>query len=128
MAETYGGEVSRWPAEAQANAEAVLIGEPELVEAILKDAKALDALLDLVPIEPASSALSEQIVSSIEGRIKPIPDWAAMAAAVALVVGMGTGWMSSAPTETGVSDDEALYASAFDALFESEDSTALEEA
>lgn len=129
LAETYGGTVSKWPAEAQLEAQAYLEGEPDRAGMILNDARALDALLDMASLPSAEPALAEKIIASADVIARPVPAWAAMAAAVALVFGTSAGWIGSGVSSTPemLSSDEALYAAAFGVLSDDDLTAVLEE-
>jgi len=73
--EIYGGDVARWPEEAQRDAQ-VLAGDPSF-EAARRDAMALDAALDVVP-PVASDALLARLLDAAPARAAPAgeaPGW-----------------------------------------------------
>ncbi|HBU62841.1 MAG: hypothetical protein CMH91_09750 [Oceanicaulis sp.] len=118
LADAFGGELSRWPSDEQARAQAFLSAEPELAQALLDEAAALDALLDLDVTAPPAPALYETIAASGIRRAFAPPRWAGIAAAIALMCGAGTGWLG-AQMNTPTNHD-ALYANAFSVLSETE--------
>ena len=118
LADAFGGDVSRWPDAEQTRAKAFLKAEPELARALLDEAAALDALLDLDAITPPSPALYETITASGLRRAFAPPQWAGIAAAIALMFGAGTGWVG-AQMNTQPNHD-VLYANAFSVLSETE--------
>ncbi|WP_440957485.1 hypothetical protein ACFELO_09290 [Oceanicaulis sp. LC35] len=118
LADAFGGDLSRWPSEEQARAQAFVKAEPDLAQALLEEAAALDALLDLDAIAPPPPSLYETIaVSGIRRAFAP-PRWAGIAAAFALMFGAGTGWVG-AQMNTQPNHD-VLYANAFSVLSETE--------
>ena len=118
LADAFGGDISRWPGDEQARAQAFFKAEPELAQALLEEAAALDALLALDAIEPPSAALYETILASGVRRAFAPPRWAGLAAAIALMCGAGTGWLGAQMNAQIHSD--ALYANAFSVLSETE--------
>jgi hypothetical protein len=64
LAEAYGGDVSRWPAEAREAAAVLMAAEPEFTGQVLARAGALDAALDSWRPAPASAALTERILAA----------------------------------------------------------------
>lgn len=118
LADAFGGDVSRWPGHEQAPAQAFLKAEPELAQALLEEAAALDALLDLDAVAPPSPALYETIAASGMRRAFAPPQWAGIAAAFALMFGAGTGWVGAQMNTQP--NPEVLYANAFSVLSETE--------
>ena len=118
LADAYGGDVSRWPGDEQARARAFMTTDPDQAQALLDEAAALDALLDLDEIAPPSPALFETVAASGIRRAFAPPRWAGIAAAIALMCGAGTGWLG-AQMNTQPNHD-ALYANAFSVLSETE--------
>ena len=118
LADAFGGELSRWPSEEQARAQAFVKAEPELAQALLDEAAALDALLDLDATPPPSSALHETIAASGIRRAFAPPQWAGIAAAIALMFGAGTGWVGAQMNDQP--NHDVLYANAFSVLSETE--------
>ena len=118
LADAFGGELSRWPSEEQARAQAFVKAEPELAQALLEEAAALDALLDLDALAPPSPALYESITASGLRRAFAPPRWAGIAAAFALMCGAGTGWLGAQMNDQ--TNHDALYANAFSVLSETE--------
>ncbi len=116
LAEAYGGALDRWPEAERAAAQAYVETHEEAAEAVLKAARRLDAMLAKAAEAAPPSELFDQILADgLASRRPAAPTWAAVAAAVMLTVGLGTGWLaapeSSAP-------DDAVFAAAFGALEE----------
>lgn len=118
LADAFGGDLSRWPGDEQARAQAFVKAEPELAQALLDEAAALDKLLDLDAFEPPSPALYETIVASGVRRAYAPPRWAGLAAAIALMCGAGTGWLGA--QMNAQTHPDLLYANAFSVLSETE--------
>ena len=113
LAEAFGGDLARWPQEAQAPARAYQGAHPKDAATILARAAALDALLKQAREPSASTALENRIVASgVAGR-RRAPTWTAAAAALALAVGLGAGWIAASGPSA---PDAALYVEAFAAL------------
>lgn len=64
LAEAYGGDVSRWPADAREAAALLMTAEPGLTSAVLARAGQLDAALHEFAFAPASGALTARIITS----------------------------------------------------------------
>jgi hypothetical protein len=129
----YGGNLERWPQAEREAARAFAQTTPEARD-LLTQAQMLDRALDQARPAPASDDLARRIAASAPASVSarrstrsaaPRPAWAAMAAALALTVGLGAGWFGGAPAETG---DMDLYADAFGALDESAALELLEDA
>jgi hypothetical protein len=107
LAAAYGGDLARWPAAERAGAAALVVEEPEETGAILAQARALDAALDLVTAPPPSDLLARRILKAAP-KPKGAPVWAAMAASMVLGVLIGFGgvraWDGSAKVETVMSE------------------------
>jgi hypothetical protein len=74
LAEAYGGDVSRWPAEERDAAAALMATNPAFTQKVLMQAGRLDAVLDDWARAPASAALVERIVASAPAA-KPRAFW-----------------------------------------------------
>lgn len=68
LAEAYGGEIARWPANLRDEAALFAAAEPEAARAMLAREAGLDAALDLLPRVTASAALHERILADAPGR------------------------------------------------------------
>lgn len=123
LADAYGGKLQHWPEDEQDKAEAFIRDHADQAQPVLRDAAALDAVLDQGRIIP-EPALYETIVATGLRKASTPPRWAGLAAAVALVFGAGAGWFSVEPVAPA--DDAAYFADAFSVLSET-DSSLLEE-
>lgn len=124
LAETYGGDVSRWPAATREAAALLMAAEPQLTGAILDRAGALDAALDAWHPTPASAGLVERILA-VAPRIRR-PRWllwlspaalgAGLAAACAagVVVGVQVQQHSTEAREVAMTNTLAAVSSSFD--------------
>ncbi|MGX6647090.1 hypothetical protein ACWCOP_03990 [Maricaulaceae bacterium MS644] len=118
----YGGDFERWP-PAERDPGRALAQTTSEARVVLQQARLLDGALEHARSAPASDELARRIAASAPRAKRapaPTPAWAALAAALALTVGLGAGWLGAAPGGTG---DVDLYANAFGAL---DDSAALE--
>jgi len=71
LAEAWGGDVARWPADAREAAALLMAAEPEFTRAALARAEALDAALDAWRPAPASPSLVERIVAAAPALRRP---------------------------------------------------------
>lgn len=128
LADAYGADLARWPLADRPAAERFIKARPELAEAILDDARVLDRVLDQGAPHRVDPALLDAILEQAEARSAAMnpasrpPRWAGLAAALALMVGLGAGWLA-APGGVDQSQ-EAVFAEAFAAL---DDNNALAE-
>lgn len=126
LAEAYGGDLRRWPADQRAFAESLIAADPA-ARALLDEAAALDALLDASPSVAPSADLTARVLRAAPGaRAKSRPrravwflgaGWAA-AACAGVVAGVGLTRQMSADaradavlyqaTLSGVDDTEVL--------------------
>jgi|OM-RGC.v1.025546906 hypothetical protein len=117
LAEAYGGDIARWPDADQASARAFQAAHPERAEAVLHDALVLDrALAGAGPVDTPScleGAILAQTAQEKAGLAPAPPPWAALAAAVALTVGLGAGWFA-VPEQDPYADP--AFAEAFGSL------------
>jgi hypothetical protein len=86
LAEAYGGDVARWPAEVRDGAALLMAGEPDVTRAALARAGALDAALDAWRPAPASASLIDRIVAAAP-RLRR-PRWLAWLSPAALGAGL----------------------------------------
>ncbi|ASE38871.1 hypothetical protein [Brevundimonas vesicularis] len=124
LADAYGADLRRWPASERAFAESLIAADPSL-KAVLDQAAALDALLDVAPRPVPSAALAARILAAApraKSRLgKAIwylgAGWAAAACAgVVAGVGLTTHLTADARADavlyqsslTGVDDTELL--------------------
>ena len=63
LAQAYGGDVDRWPAQAAAQARVLVQAEPGLT-AVLNEADAIDLLLDASPAPTFSGVLRERVIGA----------------------------------------------------------------
>ena len=63
LAETYGGEVARWPAALRDDAALLAAAEPAFTQDTLAREASLDAALDALPRTRASTALYDRILA-----------------------------------------------------------------
>jgi hypothetical protein len=81
LAEAYGGDVSRWPAEVLDGAALLMTGEPAYTRAVLERAGRLDAALDAWRPKPASAGLTERILAAAPAAVRRRwPKWLSPAA------------------------------------------------
>ncbi len=126
LAEAYGGDLRRWPADQRAFAESLVAADPA-ARVLLDEASALDALLDASPSVAPSADLTARVLRAAPGaRAKSRPrravwflgaGWAA-AACAGVVAGVGLTRQMSADaradavlyqaTLSGVDDTEVL--------------------
>ena len=126
LAEAYGADLRRWPADQRAFAESLVAADPA-ARVLLDDAAALDALLDASPSVAPSADLTARVLRAAPGaRAKSRPrravwflgaGWAA-AACAGVVAGVGLTRQMSADaradavlyqaTLSGVDDTEVL--------------------
>jgi hypothetical protein len=106
LAEAYGGDVSRWPAEAREAAAALMAAEPGFTGEALARAGALDAALDGWRPAPASAALTERILAAAPGPRRHWPVWLSPAA-----LGAGLAAACAAGVVAGVQISERSSAS-----------------
>lgn len=114
----YGAEPERWPAAERAAAAAFAQAHPEVAGPLLARERALDRLLDAARQDVPAGLAGRMMAHAARPAGPRLPDWAGMAAAVALVAGLGLGWAGSALTGGQDAAEEALYMAAFDSLDE----------
>ncbi|THD79834.1 MAG: hypothetical protein E7812_08095 [Phenylobacterium sp.] len=64
FAEAFGGDVSRWPADARDAAALLMAAEPGFTQGVLARAETLDAALDAWRPTPASAGVTARILSA----------------------------------------------------------------
>jgi hypothetical protein len=67
LADSFGGDIGRWPTDAQAAARALVVREPEAGR-LLARIEAFDRLLDLAPVAQPSPDLTGRIVAAARDR------------------------------------------------------------
>lgn len=75
LAEAYGGEIARWPAELREEAALLAAAEPAFARAVLAREAQLDAALDELPRAAASAELFERIVAGAPALRRARPAW-----------------------------------------------------
>ncbi len=121
LAEAWGGAIARWPAAEQDSAFTFLATTPERADAILAEAREIDALLDCAERLAPSMALRDRVLTGApRQRAARSRAWrwltgagvgAGLVAATAagLVAGVNLSLSAATPSE-----DEALLATLFD--------------
>jgi len=64
LAQTYGGEIARWPEAEREAARALLAAQPERLSIVLDTAAHLDRLLDLAPAQSVDAALLGRLIAA----------------------------------------------------------------
>lgn len=121
----YGADPARWPASERGTAMTFAEGYPAISAPLLADAQSLDDLLETArhpgpvrtDLEARLMSMAMDETEAAAARAPRLPDWAALAASVALVAGLGLGWSASALLAEPDAATE-LYLAAFDALSE----------
>jgi len=67
LAQAYGGDLRRWPADQRAFAESLIAADPA-ARAVLDDAAALDALLDASPAVVPTANLAARVLAAAPVR------------------------------------------------------------
>jgi hypothetical protein len=106
LAEAYGGDVSRWPAEAREAAAALMAAEPGFTGEALARAGALDAALDGWRPAPVSAALTDRVLAAAPRPRRRWPVWLSPAA-----LGAGLAAACAAGVVAGVQISERSSAS-----------------
>lgn len=106
LAETYGGEIARWPEAEREAARALLAVEASRLTPVLVAAAHLDRLLDRAPAQAPDSALLGRLISAAPTAAPSSRRWiAGLSAALGLsaaafagvVVGVSMGRPAAAP-------------------------------
>ena len=85
LAETYGGDIARWPEGEREAARALLSAEAERLAPVLAAAAELDRLLDLAPARSPDAALLGRLISAAPRPAAAGPRWiAGLSAALGL--------------------------------------------
>lgn len=100
LAETFGGDLARWPEAERDAARGLLAATPEL-RAVLDQAAALDALLDASPTPLPSQALRDRVIAAAPkpSRFPVLAGWAGVLSPVGWSrsgVVFGAGWAAAA--------------------------------
>jgi hypothetical protein len=132
LAEAYGGDVARWPDAEREAAALFMTRDPAGAEAVLSDARNLDAQLDLWTALRVSPTLTEAVLTPAPtprarpgwlGWLAPAGLGAGLAAACAAGLLMGS-QLGAAPIATDPQTDAittALEEDEFGLLFDDED-------
>jgi hypothetical protein len=80
IAEAYGGDVARWPAEAREEAAVLMAEAPDFTQAVLERARALDAAMDAWRPALPSGALADRIAASAPAPGRRWSSWITPAA------------------------------------------------
>jgi hypothetical protein len=96
LAETYGGDIARWPESCREQARALLARDPEGLGAILAEASDLDHLLDLAPAGAVNAALLGRLIAAAPQPAGSARRWiaglgAALGLGVAALAGVTAG-------------------------------------
>jgi anti-sigma factor RsiW len=124
LTQAWGGDIARWPVNEQEAASAFLEANPHAAHQLLKEAAALDALLETAAFEPPDNGLYERVAQS-GFAAAAAPRWAAAAAVGFLVAGLAAGWAGGG--FAGSAGDE-VFEAAFATLEVSEDDWVMEDA
>ena len=124
LAETFGGDVARWPFDVREAAALLMAAEPQFTQAALARADRLDAALDAWRPAAASAGLAERIVAaapkarapSWTGWLSPAALGAGLAAACAagVMVGVTVSEQSSTSREVAVTNTLSAVSSSLD--------------
>lgn len=124
LAEAYGGDVSRWPAEVREAAAVLMAAEPTLSGDILSRAAALDGALDAWRPAPASPGLVDRILATAPRMRRPpwlawlspaaLGAGLAAACAAGVIVGVEVQQHSSEASEVAVTNTLTAVSSPFD--------------
>lgn len=125
LAETYGGEIARWPEGEREAARALLAAQPERLNPMLAAAAQLDRLLDIAPAQSPDAALLGRLIAAAPQPVNAARRWIAgvgaalglsAAAFAGIAVGVAVGRPQSAtpvvvaeqPVVTAVDTSSAL--------------------
>lgn len=124
LAQAYGGDLARWPADQRDAAALVMAGDPHFAARILARARDLDEALDAWAPLPVRADLREAVIAAAPHPRRMVRDWiwraglgAGLAAACAAGLFVGVGL---APDTTS-SDEVAAVLGGFDGVESVED-------
>jgi hypothetical protein len=109
----YGGEPRRWPEAERAAAQAYADSHASEFEALLREARALDDVLDADAPVAASDLLIARVIAKAPRAVRALFEprgWAALAACAAIGVLVGFGGGALAPAQD---ESETMIAAAF---------------
>lgn len=96
LAETYGGEIARWPEGEREAARALLATDGPRLAPVLAAAAHLDRLLDLAPAQAANAALLGRLITAAPQPVASARRWiaglgAALGLSAAALAGVAVG-------------------------------------
>lgn len=112
----YGADPKRWPDADRPGALAFMASQPAIARELKADAGELDVLLEAARAAPPSAGLAGQILAAGQAQTRFAPQWARLAAVLALSAGLGLGWGGA--SLSGGGQGEAAYALAFSSFSE----------
>lgn len=107
----YGADPKRWPQAERPGALAFMESHSETATRLVAEAGELDGLLEAARAQPPSAGLAGRILAAGQAQARFAPEWARLAAVLALSAGLGLGWGGASLGGAGQSD--AAYAMAF---------------
>jgi hypothetical protein len=117
LAQAYGGEIARWPADAREAAAELVAADPEWTAAVLAEAARLDGMLRQAPAPAPSSALVGRVIAAAQDVRRRIAWWLpvglgaglAAASAAGLIVGVQLSHtvIENQAVATAIADDDA---------------------
>lgn len=121
LAEAYGGAISRWPVDTQDAAYAFMAAAPEQADAVLAEARAMDALMDQAVSPAPSAALRDSIIARAPaarpGRTRLWRWMTGAGVGAALTAATAAGVMAGVNLSLGqapVGEDESLLTALYD--------------
>lgn len=125
LAEAWGGDIARWPAEAREAAARLMAAEPRFTGHVLARAEALDGALDAWRPAPARPWLVEAILAAAPQALKPrwiswlspaaLAGGLAAAAVAGVVAGVELSQQTEHAREMAVTNSLAAFAQTDDA-------------
>lgn len=102
LAETYGGEIARWPEGEREAARALLAANGPRLAPVLAAAAQLDRLLDLAPAQGPSAALLGRLITAAPQPVASARRWiaglgAALGLSAAALAGVAVGVVIARP-------------------------------
>jgi ferric-dicitrate binding protein FerR (iron transport regulator) len=107
LADTYGGDIDRWPADERDAARAWCAAHGRQALAVLEDAAALDLALDMAEPPPASPILRDRIIASALQARRPARRGLLWASATGLIAACAAGVIMGAQISDQVLSDPA---------------------
>ena len=108
LADAYGGDFARWPADAREAAAALMAADPEWTGAILTEAAGLDGLLGQVPVAAPSSALVGSVIAAAQGVRRRIAWWLPVGLGAGLAAASAAGLLVGVQLSHTVIEDQAV--------------------